>query len=42
MLPEVWDWPARLFMDLVDGPGPSFSECYANAIPPQGQGFRLA
>jgi hypothetical protein len=37
MLPEVWDCKARKFMDLVDGPWPFISECYANAIPPQGQ-----
>ena len=41
MLPEVWDCAARMFMDLVDGLS-SFISQYANAIPPQGQGFRLA
>ena len=39
MLPEVWDCAVRVFMDLVDGPWPHISECYANAIPPQGQGL---
>jgi len=29
-------------MEKVDGPWPFISECYANAILPQGQEFRLA